>query len=162
MNVQSIIIFNKPTFTKLVHGKPDFRSIVRRISANPSWLMLAITSSDLPSFPKFASSKRSRARRFSLGLNSVSTKVSPVRMSRLSRNEMKRAEKANSSRSIVIIADFSIRTTEHSETATAFAMRRGSPARHPSPKKSPISRTVMIVSLSCSEKSFSSIVPSNI
>jgi hypothetical protein len=44
---------------------------------------------------------------------------------RVSKYEMKSAEKTGSSWSVAIIADFSRRTTEHSVTATAVEMRSG-------------------------------------
>jgi hypothetical protein len=57
------------------------------ISASVSWLIFAMIGSGLPSFPKFASSNRSRARRFSLELKSWSTRSSSTRMVRASRCE---------------------------------------------------------------------------
>ena len=54
--------------------------VVPIISASVSWLILAIIGSGLPSLPKLASKRRARARRFSLELNSWSTKSSSTRM----------------------------------------------------------------------------------
>jgi hypothetical protein len=49
--------------------------VVPIISASVSWLTLAMTDSGFPSLPKFASNRRSRARRFSLESKSSSTAV---------------------------------------------------------------------------------------
>jgi hypothetical protein len=50
--------------------------VVPTISASVSWLIFAMTVTDLPSFPKLASRRRTLARRFSLELKSWSTKSS--------------------------------------------------------------------------------------
>ena len=44
--------------------------VVPIISASVSWLIFAITGTGLLSLPKFANSRSTRARRFSLELNS--------------------------------------------------------------------------------------------
>ena len=49
------------------------------MSARVSWLTLAMTCCCFPSVPKFANKSRARASRFSLELNSWSTKSSSTR-----------------------------------------------------------------------------------
>jgi hypothetical protein len=60
----------KPSLRNLFMKKLTRERVVPIISANASWLTLGMTASGFPSFPKFAKSKSSRARRFSLELNS--------------------------------------------------------------------------------------------
>src|ERR1700730_7492686 len=60
----------KPSLLNLFMKKLTRDRVVPIISANASWLTLGITASGFPSLPKLANSKRSRARRFSLELNS--------------------------------------------------------------------------------------------
>src|SRR5439155_24925558 len=59
-----------PSLRNLFMKKLTRDRVVPIISARVSWLTLGITASGFPSFPKLAKSKRSRARRFSLELNS--------------------------------------------------------------------------------------------
>ena len=52
------------------------------MSASVSWLTLAITDSCFPSLPKFANKSSARASRFSLELNSWSTRSSSTQIVR--------------------------------------------------------------------------------
>ena len=60
----------KPSLRNLFMKKLTRDRVVPIISAKVSWLTLGITASGFPSFPKLANSKRRRANRFSLELNS--------------------------------------------------------------------------------------------
>ena len=62
------------------------------MSASVSWLTLAMTGCGFPSLPKFANNSRARASRFSLELNSWSTKSSSTRTVRAKRCAINRSE----------------------------------------------------------------------
>ena len=59
----------KPSFLNLFMKKLTRGRVVPIISASVPWLIFAMMGSGLPSLPKFASSRRARASRFSLELN---------------------------------------------------------------------------------------------
>ena len=60
----------KPSFRNLFMNPLIRGRVVPTISARISWLIFGMTGSVFPSLPKRASSKRTRARRFSLELKS--------------------------------------------------------------------------------------------
>ena len=64
------VVINKTQFPKFVHEKTYARSRRANHFASVSWLIFAIIGSGRPSLPKFARSRRTRARRFSLELKS--------------------------------------------------------------------------------------------
>ena len=68
------------------------------MSASVSWLTLAMTGSRFPSLPKFANKSKARASRFSLELNSWSTKSSSTPIVRAKRCAVNSSEKSASSR----------------------------------------------------------------
>src|SRR5262249_51379138 len=67
--------------------------VVPTMEASVSWLIFGVTLSGFPSFPKFANSGRTRANRFSLELNSWSTKLSSIRILRESKWARNNSEK---------------------------------------------------------------------
>ena len=71
MNVELAVIVDETEFANLFIKKLTLDRVVPTSPASVSWLMLGITSSGLPSFPKLASSRRMRASRFSLELNKL-------------------------------------------------------------------------------------------
>src|SRR5205823_12478428 len=75
----------KPNLRNLFMKKLTRDRVVPIISASVSWLKFPTIGSGLPSLPKFASRRRSRARRFSLELNNWSTKSSSIRLFRVIR-----------------------------------------------------------------------------
>jgi hypothetical protein len=81
MDFNFSVVADEPKFSKFVHEKtnagPGGAPI---ISANVSWLILGLIGRGLPSFPKFASRRRSCASRFSLELNNWSIKSSSIRL----------------------------------------------------------------------------------
>ena len=70
MDGNPAIVINEANWRNLFIKKLTRERVVPIISARVSWLILAISGSGFPSLPKFANSRRSRASRFSLELNS--------------------------------------------------------------------------------------------
>ena len=60
----------KPNFLNLFMNWLTRERVVPIISASVSWLTFAMIVSGFPSLPKLANSRRARAKRFSLELNS--------------------------------------------------------------------------------------------
>src|ERR1700730_7460243 len=85
--------------------------------------------------PKFARSRRVRARRFSLELNNWSIRSSSIRLFRLNKSAMNNSEKSGSSCNVAIIAALVMRVIRDWSIAVAVVTRSGWPFRHPSPKK---------------------------
>src|ERR1039458_5963487 len=137
----------KPSLRNLFMKKLTLARVVPTISASISWLILATTGSVLPAFPKFASSRSTRANRFSLELKSWSTRSSSIRMLRESRWCRNNSAKTGSSRSTRTISSLSRRTVSQSVMAVAVDIRLIWPARQPSPKKSPPANSAMTASL---------------
>jgi len=133
--------------------------VVPIISASISWLNLPTIGSGLPSLPKFARRRRSRARRFSLELNNWSIKSSSIRLFRVNRYDMNNSENPGSLWIAAIIVFLSRRVITHASTARAVAMRSGWPFRHPSPKKWPGPRIATTASLPCLETTTSLTLP---
>ncbi len=72
----------KPSLLNLFMKKLTRGRVVPIISASVPWLIFAVTGSGLPSLPKFASSRRVRAKRFSLELSKWSTRSASTRLLR--------------------------------------------------------------------------------
>ena len=70
------VVINKAQFPKFVHEMAHTRSRRADHLRQVPWLIFAIIGSGRPSLPKFARSRRIRVSRFSLELNSRSTKSS--------------------------------------------------------------------------------------
>ena len=111
------------------------------------------------SLPKFARSKRTRARRFSLELNNWSVKSSSTRMFRARRCAINNSANAGSSWITRIMSGLSMRAITQSVMAEAVARRSFCPAKHPSPKKLPSPGTATTASLPCSESTVSFTLP---
>src|SRR5438034_16502 len=111
--------------------------VVPIISASVSCEILGRTLSG-PSILAYCGSNRSvRARRFSLELNSWSTRSSSIRMLRASMCVMNRSDSAGCRCSRRTIRTLSTWRMLLAVIAVALPIRTDCPARHPSPKKSP-------------------------
>jgi hypothetical protein len=124
------VVVDEPQPSKFIHKKLTRDRVVPIISASVFWLIFAIIGSGLASLQKFASSSRSRARRFA-GIEELIHQVLFNPDSPGQKCEMKISENAGSSRSTRITLVFSSRMTMHSVIAVTVDMRRGCPARQP-------------------------------
>ena len=79
------IVVDKAELPKFVHEEAHPRLVVPTISASIFWLIFVVIGSGHPSLPKFASSRRVRAKRFSLELNRWSTRSASTRLLRVNR-----------------------------------------------------------------------------
>ena len=75
----------KPSFLNLFMKMLTRGRVVPIISASIAWLIFAVMGSGVPSLPKFASSRRARASRFSLELNKWSARSASTRLLRVNR-----------------------------------------------------------------------------
>src|ERR1035438_9618100 len=140
-----------PSLRNLFMKKLTRERVVPTIPARVAWLILAMTVSGSPSLPKLASSRSTRASRFSLELNNWSTRSSSMRILRASRCCRNNSANTGSSWSTRIAATFSSRASELGDMVVQVAMRLTCPPRHPSPKKSPAPSIAMTASLPCWE-----------
>src|SRR6186713_1363538 len=109
MDFQGPVVFDEAELAKLVHKHAHARPRGADHLGDVSWLIFAMTGSGLLSLPKFAISRSTLARRFSLELKSWSTKSSSTRAFRANRYDMNISEKFGSSCSTRTMAAFSIR-----------------------------------------------------
>src|SRR6185295_10458203 len=86
----------KPSLRNLFMKKLTRDRVVPIISANVSWLNFPTIGTGTPSLPKLARRRSSRARRFSLELNSWSIRSSSIRLFRDSRYVMNNSENSGS------------------------------------------------------------------
>src|ERR1019366_7369301 len=122
-----------PSLRNLFMKKLTRERAVPTIPARVAWVILAMTVSGSPSLPKLASSRSTRASRFSLELNNWSTRSSSMRILRASRCCRNNSANTGSSWSTRIAATFSSRASELGDMVVQVAMRLTCPPRHPSP-----------------------------
>src|SRR5436190_14548881 len=96
MDFQFSVVFDEAQFAEFVHEKAHPRSGRADHLRQRFRLNFPTIGSGLPSLPKFASRRRSRARRFSLELNNWSTKSSSIRLLRVNRYDMNSSENSGS------------------------------------------------------------------
>jgi hypothetical protein len=82
MNLDFSVVINEPFFLNLFMKKLTRDRVVPIISASVSWLRVTAIGIGTPSLPKFAKSRRRRARRLSLELNNWSIRSSSIRLFR--------------------------------------------------------------------------------
>ena len=159
VDLQAAVVVDEAQLPKLVHEGVDARAgraddLGQRLLAD-----LRVIACGAPSLPKLARRRSVRARRFSLELNSWSTRSSSTRLLRVSRCAMKSSPKAGSACRTRIISAFLTRMTSLLVTALAVARRRGWPIRQPSPKNSPGLRMATTASRPCLDVTTTLILP---
>src|ERR1700733_9161474 len=125
MDFQFSIVFDVAQFAEFVHEMADAGS------SGPDHLrenfLTELSDNRLRRIPlpKFARSRRARARRFSLELNSWSIRSSSIRPFRFNKSAMNSSENLGSSRMVAIMASLAMRVMRHSSIAVAVVTRRG-------------------------------------
>jgi hypothetical protein len=79
MHLQAAVVVDEAHFTESVHEITPLDLVVPTISASVSWLTFKLAGSGLDCSPKFASTNRIRANRFSLELKIWPTKSCSIR-----------------------------------------------------------------------------------
>ena len=85
VNLDMPVVADQAQFAKLVHEMADAGPGGTDHFARAAWLMFGLMGCGLPSLPKFANSRSSRAARRSLELKSWSMRSSSVRLFRVRR-----------------------------------------------------------------------------
>jgi hypothetical protein len=69
VNLQAPVVVDESELAESVHEKLTLPRVVPTMPASTSWLIFETTVWGVPSFPKIANKRRTRANRFSLELN---------------------------------------------------------------------------------------------
>jgi hypothetical protein len=161
MDLQVSVVLDETKLSEPVHKKTHARP--RRsdhFGERLLWLTFAMTGSGRPSLPKFAIRRSNLARRFSLELNSWSTRSASTRAFRDKMYARNISENFGSSWSTRTMAALSNLMMTQSVIAAAVAKRNGWPLKQPSPKKSSLVWIATTASLPNSDMTLSLTWPS--
>ena len=121
MHFELAVVLDEAELAELVHEVVDARAVVPTRAAITSWLIGATTVRSSASWPTWDSMMSRRANRFSLELNSWSTRSASIWLLRSKRNAMNRSDNSGWSCIARLIVSLSTRATVASVEARADA-----------------------------------------